>query len=77
LTRHGIILQKQKMLIGLLNQDKLLNAGKVLFCSNNNVELQLAVFATDTKATFFDIDKKNGTVFELMRAAQDYIMKTV
>ena len=43
--------------LGLLKEDKLINAGKVLFCDNNKVELQMAIFATDTKTTFIDIDK--------------------
>ena len=52
--------------LGLIKDDKLLNAGKVLFCDNNNVELQLAVFATETKTTFIDIDKREGNIFLLM-----------
>lgn len=63
--------------LGLLKNDKLLNAGKVLFCDDSDVELQMAILATDTKTTFIDIDRKIGNVFELLKAGQDYIKKNI
>ncbi len=63
--------------LGLIKDNKLLNAGKVLFCDNNNVELQLAVFATETKTTFIDIDKREGNIFSLMDYAYEYIMHNI
>lgn len=61
----------------LLKNGKLLNAGKVLFCDDNSVELQVAIFATDTKTTFIDIDKKTGNLFELIKSGQEYIRKNM
>lgn len=61
----------------LLNGDKLLNAGKVLFCDDNRVVLQMAIFATDTKTTFIDIDRKEGNIFDLIKTGQDYIRKNI
>lgn len=63
--------------LGLLKDNSLLNAGKVLFCDNNNVELQVAIFATDTKTTFIDIDRKEGNLFELIKLGQEYIRKNI
>lgn len=63
--------------LGLLKDNKLLNAGKVLFCDNNNVELQMAIFATDTKTTFIDIDKVEGNIFDLIKIGQEYIRKNI
>ena len=63
--------------LGLLRDNKLLNAGKVLFCDNNNVELQMAIFATDTKTTFIDIDKVEGNIFDLIKIGQEYIRKNI
>lgn len=63
--------------LGLLKDNKLLNAGKVLFCNSNNVELQMAIFATDTKTTFIDIDKVEGNIFDLIKIGQEYIRKNI
>ena len=63
--------------LGLLKNNKLLNAGKVLFCDNSNVELQMAIFATDTKTTFIDIDKVEGNIFDLIKIGQEYIRKNI
>lgn len=63
--------------LGVIKNNRLLNAGKVLFCDDNGVELQVAIFATDKKVTFIDIDKKTGNLFQLMKEAQDYIRKNM
>lgn len=63
--------------LGLLKEDKLINAGKVLFCDNNKVVLQMAIFATDTKTTFIDIDKVEGNIFDLIKIGQEYIRKNI
>ena len=63
--------------MGLLKGKKLLNAGKIAFCSENGLELQVAIFATDTKMTFIDIDKKTGKLFKLIHEVQDYIRKNM
>lgn len=41
------------------------------------MELQVAIFTTDKKVTFIDIDKKTGNLFQLMKEAQDYIRKNM
>ena len=59
--------------LGVLKNNCLLNAGKVLFCKENNISLQCAIFATNTKTTFIDIVKEEGTTFELIKYALDYL----
>lgn len=51
--------------LGLLSGNNLLNAGKVLFCDDSKVDLQMAIFATDTKTTFIDIDRYTSNIFVL------------
>ena len=63
--------------LGILKNDRLKNAGKVLFCDNTGVDLQMAIFATDTKTTFIDIDKKTESLFSLIQEAQDYIKRNI
>ncbi len=41
--------------LGLLKEGKLLKAAEVLFCDDNQLEVQAAVFAGTDKLTFLDI----------------------
>jgi len=59
--------------LDLLNGDKITNAAKVMFCPDVNLELQMAIFATNERLTFLDIDRKRGTVIELVDIAERYI----
>ena len=72
-TNKKDVLNKLKLLKG----NKLLNAGKVLFCDDNRVVLQMAIFATDTKTTFIDIDRVEGNIFKLIKEAQEYIRRNI
>ena len=63
--------------LGVIKNRKLLNAGKVLFCKENNVSLQCAIFSTNTKSNFLDVVKIEGTVFELIKYALDYILRNI
>lgn len=37
----------------------------------------MAIFATDTKTTFIDIDKVAGNIFDLIKIGQEYIRKNI
>lgn len=63
--------------LGLLDGNKLRNAGQILFCSNNLLEVQLAVFAGGDKTTFLDIRQLKGNLFELMREAMLYFKSNI
>lgn len=61
----------------LTKEDTLLNAGAVLFCDTNLCELQMAIFATEERLTFNDIQRYHGTVFELVDLAEIYIVNNI
>lgn len=63
--------------LSLIKDDKLLNAGMVLFSESLYSELQMAVFATDQRLTFLDIDRKRGNIFDLVNTAEDYVKRNI
>lgn len=64
--------------LNLVNKNnQLLNAGYILFAKEAKLELQMAIFATETKLTFLDIDQVFGNVFELIEIAESYIRKNI
>ena len=70
---------KRKILdqLGVLNGSHLTNAGVCLFSSGKPIALKMAVFATDHKETFLDMDHKEGNIFELIDEAVTYIVKNI
>ena len=70
---NAVLLNK----LGLLNGDKLTNAGRCLFSKNNPIMLKLAVFATDHKTTFLDMAQIEGNIFQLIDAAMNYIVRNI
>ena len=63
--------------LGLLINGKLNNAGRILFSKNKPVVLKLAVFATDEKLSFIDVNRYEGNLFELNKKAQEYILEHI
>lgn len=64
--------------LNLVNKNnQLLNAGYILFAKEAKLELQMAIFATETKLTFLDIDQVFGNVFELIEIGESYIRKNI
>lgn len=64
--------------LNLVNKNnKLLNAAYILFAKEAKLELQMAIFATETKLTFLDIDQVFGNVFELIEVGESYIRKNI
>lgn len=62
--------------LSLVNKNnKLLNAGYILFAKEAKLEMQMAIFATETKLTFLDIDQVFGNIFELIEIGEGYIRK--
>ncbi len=70
---------EEKLLIklGLLKNGKLNNAGRVLFGANGPVVLKMAVFATDEKLTFLDINRIENNIFRLVEEAIGYVNKNI
>lgn len=63
--------------LGLMKDGKLNNAGNVLFGDGGPVVLKLAVFATDEKLTFLDIDRKEDNIFRLADIATGYVKRNI
>ncbi len=61
--------------LGLLIDEKLTNAGKVLFSNAQPIKLKMAVFATEEKITFIDMVQFDGNIFECIDEAMMYIKK--
>jgi ATP-dependent DNA helicase RecG len=59
--------------LGLMDKGRLLKGGEVLFCGENPMEVQAAVFATTDKRTFLDIKQFKGNLFDLLRQSETYI----
>lgn len=64
--------------LSLINKNnELLNAGYILFVKEAKLEMQMAIFATETKLTFLDIDQVFGNIFELIEIGESYIRKNI
>jgi ATP-dependent DNA helicase RecG len=57
----------------LIKENKLLKAAEVLFCDDNSMEVQAAVFAGIDKLTFLDIKQFKGNIFSLKAQSEIYI----
>ena len=62
---------------GLAKNDYLTNAGNVLFGSKYPVTLKTAVFATDEKLTFLDMQMYEDNILNLLKIAETYITKNI
>lgn len=63
--------------LNVLRSGHLTNAGRVLFSKNKPVTLKLAVFATQHKDTFLDIDTEEGNILSLIDEAIKYVIKNI
>ncbi len=63
--------------LGLAVNDNLNNAGNLLFGKNHPLQLKMAIFPTSEKLTFLDMQIKEGNIFELLTAGEQYILKNI
>jgi len=63
--------------LNLMKGEKLLKAAEVLFCNENPLEVQAAVFAGTDKLTFLDIRQFKGNLFSLMEQSELYIKEHI
>ena len=61
----------------LTEGDMLLNAGKVLFGDDILQDVQMAIFATNERLTFNDIQRYHGPVLKLVDIAENYIKSNI
>ena len=59
--------------LGLLDRGELTRAAEVLFCDENSMEVQAAIFAGTDKLTFLDIKSFKGSLFSLRQQAEIYV----
>ncbi len=62
---------------GLVKDGYLTNAGNVLFGKKYPVTLKAAVFATDEKLTFLDMQMYEDNIFNLLKLAETYIARNI
>ena len=62
---------------GLIDDNNLTNAGNVLFGNNHPVTLKVAIFATDEKLTFIDMQMFEDNIYNLLSIAENYILKNI
>ena len=63
--------------LGLYDQGKLNNAGYFLFSNKRPAVLKLAVYVTDERISFSDIDRIEDNVFNLIRKGFSYIKEHI
>lgn len=63
--------------LGLLEEEYLLNAGKALFSDDIVQDIQMAIFATNERLTFNDIQRHHGPVLKLVDIAENYIKSNI
>jgi ATP-dependent DNA helicase RecG len=61
----------------LIKGNKLLNAGRALFCEDSGIEVQLAVFAGQDKLTFLDIQSFRVSLFSLIERCEVYVKEHI
>lgn len=61
----------------LISNGHLNNAGSMLFSKNGPITLKVAVFATDEKLSFIDINQYDGNILELSELGQNYIKQHI
>ena len=61
----------------LTDGEKLLNAGKALFSDDIIQDIQMAIFATNERLTFNDIQRHHGPVLKLVDIAESYIKSNI
>lgn len=62
---------------GLSNGEYLTNAGEVLFSNRKPVTLKAAIFATDQKLTFLDMELYEDNILNLLNIGEKYILKNI
>lgn len=63
--------------LGLFENEKLTNAGFYLFSKVNPIVLKTAVYVTDEKISFSDINRFSGNIYSLIRKGVAYIKEHI
>lgn len=71
---------KQEILtrLGLIDKNGIIkNAAYVLFAKEPRIKLRVAIFATEEKTTFIDMQEFSGNIFNLIDKGEQYISKNI
>ena len=63
--------------LGLLSNGALTNAAEILFCPSSYPMLKMGVFASHDRVDILDIQQEQGTLFDLARKAEFYILSNI
>jgi len=63
--------------LNMIQGNRLFNACEVLFCNENKMEVQAAVFAGTDKTNFIDIKQFQGTIFNMLEKSEQYISEHI
>lgn len=64
--------------LGLIDKyGNIKNAAYVLFGKNPKIKLRVAIFATEEKTTFLDMQEFSGNIFNLIDKGEQYISKNI
>lgn len=72
-TDKKTVLNQLELTVG----DSLINAGKALFSDDIIQDVQMAIFATNERLTFNDIQRHHGPVLKLVDIAESYIKNNI
>ena len=72
-TDKKTVLNQLELTVG----DSLINAGKALFSDDIIQDVQMAIFATNERLTFNDIQRYHGPVLKLVDIAESYIKNNI
>lgn len=64
-------------ILGLMREEKLTNAGYFLFSKDEPTVLKTAIYATDERINFIDINRIRGNIFNLIDIASSYISEHI
>jgi ATP-dependent DNA helicase RecG len=59
--------------LGLLEGGRLANAAIAMFGKKPRTGLQMAIFATDVQRTYIDLERRTGTIIELVDIGEKYV----
>lgn len=60
--------------LGLIEGDRLLNAGIALFCPSILTDLKMAIFATHRRTEILDLRHEDGLLFDLVRIGETFVL---
>ena len=63
--------------LGYVSNNKFNNAGAYLFSQKAKITLKMAVFATNEKLTFLDMDMQENNIMNLLTIAETYIYRNI